>query len=786
MGTIIITKLLLHVYSLHLFFFLSFGTNTIYSGQSNSYYTIITSTNGVFELAFYTPGSLYGCYIYESSQYIDCYIVIRYNNLPAQDIVWTGNIRNPLSIKSSSPTLSLNGNLTLTNGEGQSIVIWSSRSSSELNSTKLVLEDNGNLVIKSMLEPNQILWQSFDHPTDTWLPGAKVGFNKLTSTRQVYSSNDFSFKIDLNTMSSISLEKGGTKHGSCRLKGKSFSCFMELNWYGKADMLLLDHTTISRVSNENETYLMYSPTNSSILTRFVLDGFTGFLSEFVWFEDFQVWMPSKWKLADKYCDQFVVYNRQQNNSQNCTCFSTADCVNTSPFQCYDGTKEGFLMIQNSTLPSKNGLPIGGQDGCSRPCMRDCNCEAYGRYDDHINACHMWYSPLGLYYSPGTDVYVRLATTNWIKAGLATTKARKAKPISNSSIIGAALGGLSLIVTTVVFIWKSRRRNSVQALQAEEGSLILMKYSAIRSATKNFSCKLGEGGFGTVYKGTLPHSSANIAVKDLKVQCQGEKQFRAEVSTLGTIHHSNLVRLWDFCVESSKRFLIYEYMPNGSLDKHIFCKNPRNLQWKTRYQIGLGIARGLAYLHSECRECIIHCDIKPENILLDDEYNPKIADFGLAKLLCRDFSRVLTTMRGTRGYLAPEWISGAPITSKADVYSYGMMLFEIISGRRNWSMRINGENDYFPLQVMQKLVNAEDVISLLDSELEGNVDLEELIRACRVAGWCIQENEDRLSMVNVIRIFEGVVEVVNPPIPRFLHYVAEIPMDSTAYLSCITE
>uniref|UniRef100_A0A803LY68 Receptor-like serine/threonine-protein kinase n=1 Tax=Chenopodium quinoa TaxID=63459 RepID=A0A803LY68_CHEQI len=745
--------------------------------------TIITSTNGVFELAFYTPESSYGCTTYDSSQYKACYIVIRYNNLPARDIVWTGNIRYPLSIKSFSPTLSLDGNLTLTNGEGQSIVIWSSRSSSEYNSTKLVLEDNGNLVLKCISDPNIILWQSFDHPTDTWLPGAKVGFNKLTNTQQVYESGIFSFQMDNNTFNSISLN-----NGSCRVKEKSIFCMLELGWYnGQADMVLFDHTSVSLVSNVNETYFTYSQTNTSILTRFMLDKATGLLIQYVWLDDFHVWMASKWKLSDKYCDQFAVYNHQRNNSQDCTCFSRAECVNTSPFQCYDGTKEGFLLIQNSTLPSETGLPIGGQDGCIRPCVRDCNCEAYGRYDDHINACHMWYSPLGLYYSPGSDVYVRLATTNRIKAGLATTKTRKAKPKSNSSIIGAALGGLSLIVTAVVFIWKSRRKNSVHALQAEEGSLFIMKYSAIRSATKNFSCKLGEGGFGTVYKGTLPNSSANIAVKHLKVQCQGEKQFRAEVSTLGTIQHSNLVHLWAFCVESSKRFLVYEYMPNGSLDKHIFCKSPGNLQWKTRYQIGLGIARGLAYLHSECRECIIHCDIKPENILLDGEFNPKIADFGLAKLLCRDFSRVLTTMRGTRGYLAPEWISGAPITSKADVYSYGMMLFEIISGRRNWSMRIKEENDYFPIQVMQKLMNDEDVISLLDSELKENVDLEELIRACRVAGWCIQENEeDRLSMNNVVRILEGVMEVVNPPIPRFLHYVAEIPINSTAYLSCITE
>ena len=167
-----------------------------------------------------------------------------------------------------------------------------------------------------------------------------------------------------------------------------------------------------------------------------------------------------------------------------------------------------------------------------------------------------------------------------------------------------------------------------------------------------------------------------------VSHRGEKQFRAEVSPIGTIQHVNLIRLLGFCSEKSTRILVYEYMPNGSLERNIFASTPVELRWNVRFQIALGIAKGLSYLHEECRSCIIHCDIKPDNVLLDASFMPKIADFGLAKLVGRDFSRVLTTMRGTVGYLAPEWISGTAITSKADVFSYGMMLFEIISGKRN--------------------------------------------------------------------------------------------------------
>ncbi|XXG70310.1 hypothetical protein AAC387_Pa06g3098 [Persea americana] len=200
-------------------------------------------------------------------------------------------------------------------------------------------------------------------------------------------------------------------------------------------------------------------------------------------------------------------------------------------------------------------------------------------------------------------------------------------------------------------------------------------------TNNFSEKLGRGSFGLVFKGNLPYSTP-IAVKKLEGLAQGEKQFRAEVSTIGAIQHINLIRLRGFCFQGKNKLLVYDYMPNNSLDSQLFHKNAQTIDWKIRYQIALGIARGLAYLHENCRDCIIHYDIKPENLLLDAAFCPKLADFGMAKLTGREFSRVLTSMRGTIGYLAPEWISGVAITPKADVYSYGIMLFEIISGKRN--------------------------------------------------------------------------------------------------------
>ncbi|XP_039139857.1 G-type lectin S-receptor-like serine/threonine-protein kinase At2g19130 [Dioscorea cayenensis subsp. rotundata] len=286
---------------------------------------------------------------------------------------------------------------------------------------------------------------------------------------------------------------------------------------------------------------------------------------------------------------------------------------------------------------------------------------------------------------------------------------------------------------------------------------------LQRATKNFSDKLGAGSFGSVSKGALPDSTA-IAVKKLEGLRQGEKQFRAEVSTLGTIQHVNLVRFRGFCAEGKERLLVFYYMPNGSLDSHLFHGNDSVLDWSTRYRIALGIARGLEYLHEKCRECIIHCDIKPENILLDVEFNPKIADFGLAKLLGREFSHVLTSMRGTIGYLAPEWITGLAITPRADVYSFGMMLLEIISGKRNTEQLEESGNYYFPAVAAVK-VTEDTVQCLLDDRLQGNANMDELIIACRVACWCIQGLESqRPTMGLVVRMLEGLMEVSIPPIP----------------------
>ena len=323
-------------------------------------------------------------------------------------------------------------------------------------------------------------------------------------------------------------------------------------------------------------------------------------------------------------------------------------------------------------------------------------------------------------------------------------------------------------------WRRKGKLFARGAENDQGSIGItaFRYIDLQRATKNFSEKLGGGSFGSVFKGYL-NESTPIAAKRLDGTCQGEKQFRAEVDSIGMIQHINLVKLIGLCCEGDKKLLVYEYMPNGSLDVQLFKDNDKVLDWNLRYQIAIGVARGLAYLHDSCRDCIIHCDIKPENILLNESFVPKIADFGMAKILGREFSHALTTMRGTIGYLAPEWISGTVVTAKVDVYSYGMVLFEILSGRRNSSQEYFKDGDhsaYFPMQVARQLING-GIGNLVDAKLHGDVNLEEAERVCKIACWCIQDSEfDRPTMGEVVQFLEGVLELKMPPLPRLLNAI----------------
>ncbi|KAG6522830.1 hypothetical protein ZIOFF_019985 [Zingiber officinale] len=297
------------------------------------------------------------------------------------------------------------------------------------------------------------------------------------------------------------------------------------------------------------------------------------------------------------------------------------------------------------------------------------------------------------------------------------------------------------------------------------------YSEIKRMTKSFSDKLGNGGYGSVFKGSL-EDGRSVAVKIPSGSEGNGKEFMNEVASISRTSHVNIVGLLGFCLEGSKKVLVYEFMPNGSLEKYIFDDKPNTennkLSWAQLYDIVLGIARGLDYLHRGCNTRIVHFDIKPHNILLDQDFSPKISDFGLAKMCIQKDSIISTmTVRGTPGYIAPEVScrSVGAISSKSDVYSYGMLVLEMVRGRNNFNVSSDHTSEiHFPHWIYDNLDN---YCNLTVPEV--NSETEEMVRKMIVVGlWCIQiKPENRPSISLVVDMLEGGISVLQmPPKPEF--------------------
>ncbi|KAI3891206.1 hypothetical protein MKW98_007511 [Papaver atlanticum] len=315
------------------------------------------------------------------------------------------------------------------------------------------------------------------------------------------------------------------------------------------------------------------------------------------------------------------------------------------------------------------------------------------------------------------------------------------------------------------------------LRKVAGVPLKFHYKDLEEATDNFEALIGRGASASVFKGLL-EDGTEIAVKRIERGFeQGDKEFLSEVAAIGSVHHVNLVRLLGYSSvpgSGSPRLLVYEYIHNKALSDWIFPnpskRNPKLLPWEVRYRVAIDVAKGLAYLHHDCRSRIVHLDVKPENILLDYNFRALVADFGLAKLMGKDESRIYTTLRGTRGYLAPEWLLQNGISEKSDIYSYGMVLFEIIGGRRNVQLQGQGKNSqwsYFPKTVVEKLKQGKlmEIVDprLLTSEEGGSVDENELKTLVYVALWCVQEEHQlRPTMARVVDMLESRIKVETPP------------------------
>jgi hypothetical protein len=460
--------------------------------------------------------------------------------------------------------------------------------------------------------------------------------------------------------------------------------------------------------------------------------------------------------------------------------------------------------------------------CESNCTRDSSCLGFGFKYDGSGYCvllrgkQLQYG----YWSPGTELalFLRLdqkesEASNFIgmtEVMQTTCPVRISLPLppkdSNTTtrniVIICTLFAAELIAG-VAFFWSFLKRYIKYRDMATTLGLELLPaggpkrftYSEIKAATNDFSNLIGKGGFGDVYKGELPDHRV-VAVKCLKNVTGGDAEFWAEVTIIARMHHLNLVRLWGFCAEKGQRILVYEYISGGSLDKYLFRVKSKKgsgesesdishdtssdpsilekpvLDWNMRYRIALGMARAIAYLHEECLEWVLHCDIKPENILLGDDCCPKISDFGLAKLRKKEDMVTISRRRGTPGYMAPEWITADPITSKADVYSFGMVLLELVSGVRNFEIQgsvARSDEWYFPGWAFDKMFKEMRVEEILDSQIchayDSKAHFQLVNRMVKTAMWCLQDRpESRPTMGKVAKMIEGTVEIMDPKKP----------------------
>ncbi|KAJ4728249.1 receptor-like protein kinase 4 [Melia azedarach] len=676
--------------------------------------------------------------------------------------------------------------------DSQNSVIWQSTNTEK--ATDVHLLDSGNLVL---LSPEGLLvWQSFHHPTDTWLPGMNLTVGEsITSWKSLFDPSPGFYSLRLNPREYNAIEL---------VYNDTIVYWSTGNWTGNA-FVNVPEMTIPYIykfhfSNPYMSTASFGYTEKPLdsglrqpLTRFHVDP-SGQLKQYTWSQQIDNWnmfwsQPEDNCRVHGLCGDFGFC--RSTSLRPCMCFDgfrPADSVGWNSGDYSGGcTRESNDLCDQSDWFEEVGVVqyggaaaetfTAGRRVCESSCLANCSC--IGLYHNtRTNVCKNLYGKLLNLRNLSSDstnedvLYVRAPRRGTVKKNLSTTM------VLVASIIGSIAVFISAGVMLLTLGKKRKKKKGVD----EDGAfpvlnLKVFSYKELHTVTKGFSEKLGHGGFGAVFQGELSDSTL-VAVKRLERPGSGEKEFRAEVCTIGNIQHVNLVRLRGFCSENSHRLLVYDYMPNGPLSLYLRQDGP-NLSWDARFRIAVGTARGIAYLHEECRDCIIHCDIKPENILLDSDYIAKVSDFGLAKLIGRDFSRVLATMRGTWGYVAPEWISGLAITAKADVYSYGMTLLELIGGRRNVETPASGRNAnvgaggeygdkwFFPPWAARQIIEG-NVAAVVDDRLGGAYKVEEAERVALVAIWCIQDNEEmRPTMGMVVKMLEGVVEVTTPPPPRLI-------------------
>ncbi|XVE68512.1 hypothetical protein DITRI_Ditri09bG0074000 [Diplodiscus trichospermus] len=759
-------------------------------------------------------------------------LAIWYYQIPSPTIVWYANYGKPVP-RRSKVELTTDRGLLLSDPNGEEI--WRSDfDTGEVDYAQM--NDTGNFVVYSA--SSQALWQSFQNPTDTLLPTQVLNRRGLLSSRHRennFTKGRFQFRLleDGNAvLNTINMESNfayvayyisGTydaenssnsgyqvrfdQNGSfyiLRTNNQRYSIFSEdvgssadyyhrvtLNFDGVLTLSL--YPKKSTGSTENWTDIRTIPDNiCTTAFRDMGSGTCGFNNICVLKPDNRpkCECPVRYSLSDAN-DEYG--NCQANFMHGCE----AD-AQSSPEDLYD-----LLELENTDWPTADYeliSPCNSLEDCKTYCLQDCLCTV-AVFND--KGC--WKKALPLPYGRRDKQWNSVAIFKVRKPEFALKNpppmpSLHFKRKQNSLIIPISVLLGSSVFVNFVFVGmlcmgsfflchKKITRNYINKNGMQSSSLRCFSYKELEEATGGFKEELGRGSFGIVYKGAIKTDSQDpigVAVKKLdRVAQESDKEFRTEVSVIAQKHHKNLVKLLGYCDEGQCKMLVYEYLSNGTLASFLF--GDVKPSWKQRTQIALGIARGLLYLHDECNPQIIHCDIKPQNILLDDYYEARISDFGLSKLLGINQSYTDTAIRGTKGYVAPEWFKTVPVSVKVDVYSFGVLLLEIICCRRNVEM-----DDVDPKKAILTDWACDcffegSLDALFDNDAEALSDKMMLERFVMVAVWCIQEDICLRPTINkVILMLEGVIQVPPPPCPcPLINSIAETfssPTQLVTYIS----
>ncbi|KAG9454360.1 hypothetical protein H6P81_007264 [Aristolochia fimbriata] len=767
---------------------LSDGADTLRTGASIVSNETLVSLGQKFALGFFRPGN-------STNRY---YVGIWYSDIPTRTVVWVANRDKPLTDSAGVLTFSDDGSLVILDGKRS--LVWSTNSSSAGNSTA-VLQDTGNFVLRA--EDGGILWQSFDYPTDTYIPGMKLSFNLKTRKNQELISwrsqddpapGNFTIAIDPLLPLQLVMWSGSRRiWRSGRWTGDLYGGSLRTN------RSYISYLTVVA----NETHISFTIAVSDTITSRLVVGPPGRIQQLSWQAATSRWEVAWWKPLSpcefySRCGSLGVCD-EYNTSRVCSCLKghrpkmqkewdagnySAGCVREKPPSCDGG--DGFYKMEKIKVPDFSAAVANLTiDECRTRCLANCSCTAYA-YDDLTGVgCLTWSRELEdieQNYATGLDFYVRLPQSELGGSG----SSKKRRLLAILLPLAAVLLLLSCIIP---FFLRRRLRKQgpktkglfgpgIAADKVEmdlkeanalgEGErtpdLPLLTFASVVAATDNFSVanKLGQGGFGPVYKGRLPDGQ-EVAVKRLsKRSGQGLNEFKNELQVIAKLQHRNLVRLLAWCVHEDEKILVYEYMPNKSLDKFLFDPAPgARLDWETRFRIIEGIAQGLLYLHRLSRLKIIHRDLKSGNILLDSAMNPKISDFGMARIFGGNQTEANTNrVVGTYGYMSPEYALDGNFSEKSDVFSFGVLLLEIVSGKKNTGFY---QNTPSLLGHAWQLWSEGRSLELMDASESQTAVRSQVERCVHVGLLCVQENAgDRPAMSSVVIMLADEGTTLAPP------------------------